>query len=150
MNTLFAAERTPRSFTNRTIDLFLTNSELSNEACFIAAVLPEQFYADQMPPAQIQGELALRRAVLEDALRCYYRQFTNKTRQALQAAKEAETWFFADDLEWPYSFVNICEVLHLEPTAIRRGLRRWQQQPEAVSYRRRQIVNRKRLLKLAA
>lgn len=150
MHTDFATRHHPWSFRNNNPTLLFTDNELLDDAGFVAAILPKQFYADQVYPAELQGELALRRAVLEDALRCYYRQFVKKTRPALQAAKEAQDWFFIDDNDWPYSFLNICAALQLEPSYIRRGLRHWQQQPEAVSYRPRQLVSRKQSLKLAA
>lgn len=31
---------------------------------------------------------------------------------------DAESWFQANDTDWPYSFVNVCEVLGLSPEAV--------------------------------
>ena len=33
----------------------------------------------------------------------------------------------SDDREWPYSFVNICEILNLNPGYLRGGLQQWKE-----------------------
>jgi hypothetical protein len=92
-----------------------------------AAVLPEQF-AHPAKPWQGSGEVALMRAVLEDAFRCLQQNRTaTAKRRAQRLAREAEGWFFSDDTRWPFSFVNICAVLGLDPEYIRLGLKRWRQ-----------------------
>ena len=88
-------------------------------------ILPEQFYASSTNGQVQDGEVALRRAILEDAIRCFQRRFVGKGRRVRRLAQEAEEWFAADDADWPFSFVNICAVLGLEPDYIRRGLKRW-------------------------
>ena len=35
---------------------------------------------------------------------------------------DACSWIVADDLFWPYSFLNVCELLHISPEAIRAEL----------------------------
>lgn len=35
------------------------------------------------------------------------------------------SWFASDDVTWPYSFVNVCSHLRLEPAAVRACLRRY-------------------------
>jgi len=37
-------------------------------------------------------------------------------------AREARTWIDAEDGAWPYSFVNLCSVLGLDPDAVRAAL----------------------------
>ena len=46
------------------------------------------------------------------------------TRDAWRARMSAEAlaWFAADDGAWPYSFTNLCAVLHLDPDGVRRAL----------------------------
>jgi hypothetical protein len=90
-----------------------------------AAVLPEQFYS---PPARQtgRGETALMRAVLEEAVDCFQKQFVKSGRRAQRLAREAEEWFTTENLSWPFSFVNICAVLGLDPNYIRRGIKAWQ------------------------
>ncbi|MCE2485551.1 MAG: hypothetical protein J4F42_08570 [Desulfurellaceae bacterium] len=83
-----------------------------------AVILPEQFYASSTEGQVQDGEVALRR-------RCFQRRFVRRDRRVQRLAQEAEEWFTADDADWPFSFVNICAVLRLEPDYIRRGLKRW-------------------------
>jgi hypothetical protein len=91
-------------------------------------------------------------AVLEDAFNCFQKLFSATTgKRSQRLAREAERWFFDDDTRWPFSFVNICAVLGLDPEYIRLGLKRWQHQlatgPQKV--RRRTTVSH-RPLKIAA
>src|SRR5262245_42072850 len=43
------------------------------------------------------------------------------TPKPLETVK-AQIWFASDDVSWPYSFVNCCAVLGLEPAAVRAAL----------------------------
>ncbi len=96
-----------------------------------AAVLPEQFYTRPTGCEAQRGEAALMRAVLEDAVHCFQKQFVRKGRHVLRLAREAEEWFAAADPRWPFSFVNICAVLGLEPEYLRLGLKQWRERQEA-------------------
>jgi hypothetical protein len=91
-----------------------------------AAVLPEQFYN---PPARAtgRGEVALMRAVLEEAVDCFQKQFVKSGRRAQRLAREAEEWIYSDEVRWPFSFVNICAVLGLDPGYMRLKLKRWRE-----------------------
>jgi hypothetical protein len=64
-------------------------------------------------------------AVLDDALHCFQQQFVKCGQRAERLAREAEEWMFSEDTTWPFSFVNICRQLGLEPAYIRRGLKQW-------------------------
>ena len=35
---------------------------------------------------------------------------------------EAARWILSDDRRWPYSFVNVCDALGLDPSAVRRAV----------------------------
>lgn len=97
------------------------------------------------------GEVALLRAVLADAFKCFYQATEKNTRRARRLAKEAEDWFFSDDANWPFSFVNICAALRLEPGYLRRKLLLWlQQSPYGPSRRWPHRISRQRHYKLAA
>jgi hypothetical protein len=78
-------------------------------------VLPAQFYSLHCRPA-MQPEKRLMLAVLEDAVLVYLR--------GLQLVPETRTWFEEDDFSWPYSFVNLCDSLGLDRTAVRSALHR--------------------------
>lgn len=90
------------------------------------------------------------RAVLEDAIWCFQKQFIVHNRRVQRLAQEAERWFFSDDLSWPFSFVNICTVLSLEPEYVRRGLQRWHQQYPVTRRRKtRRVVAAQRPLTIS-
>jgi hypothetical protein len=65
------------------------------------------------------GVRSLMLAVFEDGIRTYCR---GKGRGQL----EAERWVWDRGQGWPFSFNVICEVLGLEPSAVRAALRRLQ------------------------
>jgi hypothetical protein len=128
-----------------------TNGALFEEELLYVNVLPEQFFAPPSRGNEGKPELALMRAVMEDAVRCYQKQFVSTRRRAVRLAREAEAWFFSDDIEWPYAFLNLCVGLELNPEYIRRGLRRWRHQsPATIPHRKLRVVKPVRTLKLAA
>lgn len=92
-----------------------------------AAVLPEQFYHTVLPSAQQSGHIALRWAVLADALNSLIKASKKDGKREQRLAKETAEWVFTDEFDWPFSFVNICAALRIDPAYIRRGLLRWMQ-----------------------
>ncbi len=104
--------------------LFERGRLAEREAIAPAAVLPEQFYSSPRQHAHVRAEIALIQAVLEDAIECFQKQFGTPRFRDYRIAQEAEQWFFTDDYKWPFSFVNICSVLGIDPEYIRRGLNR--------------------------
>ena len=87
--------------------------------------LADEVFNDRPSRAARYAEAALMCAVLEDAIDCFQKRFSRATRHAKHLAREAEVWFFSDDLNWPFSFASICSVLELSPEYIRQGLKRW-------------------------
>lgn len=113
------------------------------------AVLPEQFF--NLPDGCSTGEAALMRAVLEDAFNCFIKPFVEDGQRAQRLAEEAEAWFFSQDECWPFSFINICTALGLDPEYVRKGLTQWcQQRPAQIRRIRKQTVNRPLSLRTAA
>ena len=68
-------------------------------------------------------ERALMLAVLEDAIRCFADERRTRSGRRRRPAREAEAWLFADDDAWPFSFVNVCAMFDLSPSAVRAALR---------------------------
>jgi hypothetical protein len=69
-----------------------------------------------------QPEKRLVRTVLEDALHIVVngqRGVGGRT-----VIVETEAWFASDDIEWPYSFRNVCDFLDVDPDRIRAWLAR--------------------------
>ncbi|HXG18113.1 MAG TPA: hypothetical protein VNN62_03435 [Methylomirabilota bacterium] len=92
-----------------------------------AIVLPAQWYDSPLRAHRTRGEVALMAAVLDAAISDFHLQFIRSGRRAQRLVTEAEEWMLSDETEWPFSFVNICTVLGLDPAYLRRGLRRWKQ-----------------------
>jgi hypothetical protein len=114
-----------------------------------ATVLPEQFFNPADSAYKVRGEVALLYAVLEDAVTCFQKGVTTDRQRAQRLAREAEEWFFADDYPWPFSFVNICAVLGLDPEYIRLGLRRGSRCHLAERRKTRRQASVRRPLKLS-
>lgn len=126
-------------------------AESSNDSWMIAAVLPEQFYSDSANLLHERPEAALMRAVLQDAVDCAQEGARAASRRKQRLAREAEEWLFSDESHWPFSFLNICAVLGLEPQYIRRGLRRrFQQRPTRRHKSKRRVVGAYARVKIAA
>lgn len=133
------------------VNFIPTDSDVQQTLFSAAAVLPEQFYCPSFTSQVERPEASLMRAVLEEALTCFQNQFYLHHYEAQKLGKEAESWFFSDATDWPFSFVNICTALHLEPSYIRRGLRNWRANcPLKVPQRKRRAIGARRPLKLAA
>jgi hypothetical protein len=88
-------------------------------------LLPLQFFAGLKRKAQADGERRLMLAILEDAVDCFQKYAMVKDGRGRQLFAEAEQWFLSDDRRWPFSFVNVCEALEIQPQFLRRGLLSW-------------------------
>src|SRR5689334_22657721 len=91
----------------------LERAEAADPAWADMTILPAQFYPPAAPPASGTPEAALMRAVLTDAVQCLYEGWLSADRAKRRVAREALEWLFADALEWPSSFRNICPALGL-------------------------------------
>lgn len=99
------------------------------------SLLPVQFFSFSREATRGRAERALMRAVLEDAVYCFQKYFAETRRSHPRLARETERWFWANDDHWPFSFVNICAVLDLDPEAIRDALQRWRRTAQRPRYR---------------
>src|SRR2546422_2034773 len=104
-------------------------------------ILPEQFFGPRSSLGTACPEAALVRAVLENALTCFQRQFETEGRHVQREAQEAEEWFFSDDAHWLFSFVSVCTVLGLEPESVRQRLKHWSQSRLDTPQRKRKRVS---------
>ena len=124
-SSIATASRNTKDVYRPGLPTLLSDSGAASQLLLTGAVLPEQFYTRPTGYEAQRGEAALMRAVLEDAIHCFQKQFVRKGRRVGRLAREAEEWFATDDPRWPFSFVNICDVLGLEPEYLRLGLKRW-------------------------
>ena len=70
--------------------------------------------------AEYSGTKALMLAVLDNAVHCY-------CGRSGRIQTQAEAWVWGRDSRSPFSFVVVCEVLGLDPGAVRRALAAWRQ-----------------------
>ena len=80
---------------------------------------------------EVAGELELAEAVLRHAIHEYQKFAGLRSRRGQQWFRDVDSWFSADDRHWCYSFLNLCEILELEPTYIRTGLKMWRERAVA-------------------
>lgn len=96
------------------------------------------------------GEYVLAEAVLWQAIREYQQLANCRTRREAKLFEQIDEWFLEDDEKWDFSFVNLCQILDLEPSCIRAGLRMWRERerkaPEDARFRtvQRKTVSRPR------
>jgi hypothetical protein len=125
--------------------------EKATEGLSLLLVDLQQDYRPLADFSKASPEVKLLHAVLEDAIDCFRRRWTRKGKNSQRFAQEAEVWFFSDDLVWPFSFLNVCATLEIDPDYLRRGLRRWYQEPPAAGPRRRRpFMPTGKSLKIAA
>jgi len=91
-------------------------------------ILPEQFFR---PSAALTPEKRLMLSVLEGALLDLKRSAGARTPRARRLADEVDAWFAADDEGWPCSFLNVCQALGLDPSAVRSRVARWRTEARA-------------------
>jgi hypothetical protein len=89
------------------------------ELCAPDAVSPAQFYEMWSGTADHSAEFKLALAVLEQALNDFekHRHAHDNARRRLYC--QAQTWVQSNDRRWPYSFVNICDILNIRCDRLR-------------------------------
>ena len=131
------------------VDPLSPTAAASSSAVSYVAVMPAQFFS--VPHCSDTGVAALMYAMLEDALVCFAKQFVEGGGHAQCLAKEAERWFFSNNERWPFSFINVCLVLRIDPGYVRVQLRELRRRPPARLKRKKQhVVCRTRSLRAAA
>lgn len=94
---------------------------------------PDILLADQMSYTSrhgryLEGEKRLMLAVLEDAVDCYKKCAFTRDPRGQKLFNETCRWVASNDSRWLYSFYNICHELSLDPSYIRKGLRKWREE----------------------
>jgi hypothetical protein len=87
------------------------------------ALLPAQFYAISKNNQYREPERRLMVAILEDAVVCLLIDLNRCNFRQRKQYEEAKDWVTTDEeSDWIFSFRNICEVLGMDPSYLRRGL----------------------------
>jgi hypothetical protein len=85
-------------------------------------ILPAQMPRGARLDGNTSGARALMLAVLEEAVLCIERGRRRRHPRTRRLAAEAETWVRSDCREWLFSFASICDVLGIDPEALRTRL----------------------------
>ena len=64
-------------------------------------------------------------AVLEDALTTYKVGLTSPVPAKRVEAFRVEAWVASEDVDWPFAFLNVCQVIGVSPDYIRTCMTRW-------------------------
>jgi len=102
-------------------------------------VLPIQFFS-QRGASRWTGEQRLMAAILEDAITVYSKSSAPKGSKARQILRETERWLRSRDRTWTFSFLRVCEMLSLDPVAIRRTLRERRDRQSAAQVASQQTI----------
>ena len=70
----------------------------------------------------LEPEKALLMAILEDAIHLFQKYRCARDRAGKERFREVEDWFMHEGDHGLFSFVNVCELLALDPQYVRRGL----------------------------
>jgi hypothetical protein len=73
-------------------------------------------------PAAAAPEERLAAGVLDQAARDLRRFQTSTSGAGHELYVDAHHWITSDDISWPYSFVNVCESLHVSSEMMRADL----------------------------
>lgn len=88
----------------------------------IDAIHPTQYYLANRSMRLASGEKKLMLAILKDAIKCYRRNVTGKSVHSQKIFVETEEWFYDEDTNYLYSFLNICAWLGVDFKLIREKL----------------------------
>lgn len=102
-------------------------------------VLPEQFWSAEHGSTQRSGEYALMWAVLADGIECYRRNAHGTSAAQRAEFHEAEDWISRTDWNWPFSFVNLCELFGFDPAGVRRALQDYRERRKPAAFRRQRF-----------
>lgn len=88
------------------------------------SMLPSQYFAGVQLPPFVQNEVRLMLAILQDAVDSYQRHALTRNAAHREEFEEARKWIESREIEWVFSFENICTVLGLDADYVRDGLLR--------------------------
>ena len=85
-------------------------------------VTRDQFFDNFKRKRPLEPERELMLAVLADAVECYWKYSGAHDGVGTRLFQDAREWLLEDDERRPFSFVNVCSALQLDPGYIRRGV----------------------------
>jgi hypothetical protein len=85
-------------------------------------VAPEQFLEIFSRGRSLEPEKELMLAILADAIECILKYCEQPVPMRIKLFQEAHEWLFDHEEREPFSFLNVCETLDLDPSYLRRGI----------------------------
>lgn len=98
------------------------------ESLFQSDTIAPAEYFDGRRKSASEPEKELVLALIEDAVFCFQKYLGSRREKERRLFTDAEEWFFSDHRGWPLSFLNVCDLLGLDPGYLRGGLIRWKEQ----------------------
>lgn len=87
--------------------------------------LADDGFLDPSRPQEVIPEYGLVQAILREAIHEYQKFAGKRGRRGSRLFREVHQWFSENDARWDFSFINVCQILDLEPAYIRAGLKLW-------------------------
>src|SRR5215469_12658088 len=101
------------------------------------AILPVQYFDSlKKEDARIVPYKRLLMAVLEDAVRCFQANVGATSGKGRRLFNETELWMRSETADGPFSYLNVCETLRIDPSYLRRALMDWKARRLAGQIRR--------------
>lgn len=85
-------------------------------------VAPDQFLEIFSRGRSLEPERELMLAILADAIECILKYCEQPIPMRIKLFQEAREWLFDHEEKEPFSFLNVCETLDLDPSYLRRGI----------------------------
>ena len=97
-----------------------------------SSMVAAQFLSDHLVVAKGSAETALGWAVFTDGLEQYWQLARNPSSWHSARFLAEEAWIFADDRDYPLSFINLCGIFGLKADEVRSALIAWKHAHAAV------------------
>jgi hypothetical protein len=94
-----------------------------NESLGPEALLRSQYYDSVGRRYHLNGEFRLLLALLTDAVICYVRYAKARDPEQHRLFNEAQHWFHGRNQRGLFAFETVCDLLGLEPDAVRKSLK---------------------------
>ena len=102
-------------------------------------ILASHYYSKNYQTKWMEPEKDLMLAILMEAVETYKRFAFSTSPSEQKLFREAEAWFWNEEVDGIFSFRSICGVIGLDAVYLRRGLRQWTMNPAQKKSCRRRI-----------
>lgn len=92
---------------------------------FLPYMIPWQAVSEKRLGGEKSAEAILKSAVFFSGVHTYWCCVVDPSARKSSEFLEDEAWIMVDDAEWPFSFINICKELGIDPVSLRLVLIKW-------------------------